>query len=129
MSEQDIELVRRAYEEWNAGGLSALERRAADSIVLEDAPQLPDSGVWRGRAAVLARLAEVAQTIGGTWVDIRDVSTAAGDVLVSMVWREDATPGSPAIGEVFHLVHVTDGCIDRVRVFLDEEAALTAAQR
>jgi ketosteroid isomerase-like protein len=127
MSEHDVALVRRAYEEWNTAGLSALEKWAADAIELEDAPQLPDSGAWKGRAAVLGRLAEVAAAIGGTWVDIGDVATAGDEVLVSMVWREDDRAGSPAIGEVFHLVHVTGERIDRLRVFLERDAALAAA--
>ena len=127
MSERDIAVVRSAYEQWNETGLSALERWAAESIELEDAPQLPDAGSWRGRAAVLARLAEVAATIGGTSVEITDVATAGEDVLVSMVWHEDDSAQSPALGDVFHLVHVAGGRIDRVRVFLSRDAALAAA--
>ena len=34
MSQHDVALVRRAYEEWNRAGLSALERWTADAIEL-----------------------------------------------------------------------------------------------
>ena len=124
MPENSVDLVRRAYEAWNEQGLEAFAQWAAQSLELEDAPQLPDAGVWQGREVVLARLAEVAEAVGGTWVDIRDVRAAGGEVLVSMMWREDSSPGSGEIGEVFHLVHVTGDRIDRVRVFTDADSAL-----
>jgi ketosteroid isomerase-like protein len=127
MGEGSVELVRRAYEAWNLEGLDAFGPWAAESLELEDAPELPDAGVWRGRDVVLARLADVAETVGGTWVDIRDVSAAGEDVLVSMMWHEDASPGSSEIGEVFHLVRVSGDRIDRVRVFTDADSARAAA--
>ena len=127
MAENSVELVRRAYETWNADGLDAFAARTAESLELVDAPQLPDAGVWHGRAVVMARLADVAEAVGGTWVDIRDVRAAGSEVLVSMMWREDPSPGSGEIGEVFHLARVTDDRIDRVRVFTDADSALAAS--
>jgi ketosteroid isomerase-like protein len=124
---ENSDLVRRAYEAWNADGLEAFAPWTAESLVLEDAPQLPDAGLWHGRVAVLARLAEVAATVGGTWVDIRDVRSAGGEVIVSMMWREDASPDSGELGEVFHVVRVSGDRIDRVRVFTDIASAETAA--
>ena len=127
MAENSVDLVRRAYEAWNADGLEAFAPWTSESLELEDAPQLPDAGLWRGRQAVLARLAEVAATVGGTWVDIRDVRRAEDEVIVSMMWREDASPDSGELGEVFHVVRVSGGQIDRLRVFTDVASAEAAA--
>jgi ketosteroid isomerase-like protein len=127
MAENSVDLVRRAYEAWNADGLEAFAPWTAESLELEDAPQLPDAGLWRGRESVLARLAEVAATIGGTWVDIRNVRSAGDEVIVSMMWREDASPDSGELGEVFHVVRVSGGQIDRLRVFTDVASAEAAA--
>jgi ketosteroid isomerase-like protein len=127
MAESSVELVRRAYEAWNEDGLDAFAPWTAESLELEDAPQLPDAAIWRGRETVIARLAEVAATVGGTWVDIREVRPAGGEVIVSMMWREDDSPDSGELGEVFHLVRVAGDRIDRVRVFTDAGSALAAA--
>ena len=127
MAENSVELVRRAYETWNEEGLEAFAPFTAEALELVDAPQLPDAGIWRGRAAVIARLAEVAATVGGSWVDIREVRPAGDEVIVSMMWREDDSPDSGELGDVFHVVRVAGDRIDRVRVFVDAGSALAAA--
>ena len=55
-----MDLVRSVYERWNADGVDTIGRWLADLVELQDAPELPDSGAWRGRERVLARLHEVA---------------------------------------------------------------------
>jgi ketosteroid isomerase-like protein len=129
MTEQVLELVHRAYESWNSDGLAALEPWLADRVELSDAPELPDSGTFQGRDAVLARLEEVAATMGGGWADLRDFRAFEDEVLVSMVWQADDTASGAAFGEVFHVVRVAGGQITRVRVFLEERAALEALRR
>jgi ketosteroid isomerase-like protein len=123
----DESLVRSVYETWNAEGPDAIGSRLADSVVLEDAPELPDAGTWKGRQAVLGRLREVAETIGGGWVEVQRIQSAGGEVVVSMVWHEAEGRATPAFGEVFHLVRVEGGQIVSMRVFLSETAALAAA--
>jgi hypothetical protein len=69
---------------------------------------------------------EVAAAIGGRWVDIDDVRTVGDEVLVSLTWRlERASPTT--IASVYHVVRVEGGSIARIRVFLNEDAALRAA--
>jgi len=87
---------------------------------------MPDARPWRGRDAVLARLEEVAASIGGRWVELREVRPVGGEILVAMTWRMDSSSDSAVLGDVFHLVEVADGRIRRIRVFLTEEDALAA---
>jgi ketosteroid isomerase-like protein len=127
MAENDAKLVRRAYEAWNSEGVDALAPWLADDVELEDAPELPDAAAWRGRAAVLGRLRDVAEAVGGGSADLREFRDLGEEVLVSLVWQTGDQADSPAFGDVFHLVRVTDGRIARVRVFLRESAALEKA--
>jgi ketosteroid isomerase-like protein len=127
MGDSDIELVRHAYEVWNASGLGALEPWLADAVELHDAPEMPDAGVSRGRESVRARLEEVAQALGGGWVELGRFRAFGDQVLVSMVWQAEAD-GSTKFGSVFHLVRVADGRIAGIRVFLSEDAALAALE-
>jgi ketosteroid isomerase-like protein len=118
------QLVRRAYEAWNAGGPDALAPFVTDDVELVDAPELPDSSRWRGRDAVLARVAEVADAVGGHGGDLEDFRVVGDDVLVTMCWRRDSDAhGEATLGEVFHVVTVEGGLIARIAVFLDEAAA------
>jgi ketosteroid isomerase-like protein len=127
MARDDEALVRRVYELWNSDGPHVLEAYGTDSIELVDAPQMPDARVNRGQAEVLARLEEVAESVGGRYVRIDDVSAAGDEVLVALRWCVDDTPSSATLGEVFHLVRVADGKIARMRVFLTRAEALAAA--
>ncbi len=126
--EQSVDLVRRAYEAWNSRGLEALDPFAADAIELEDPPQMPDGATWRRRDAVFARLEDVAEAVGGSWVELREVRPVGDEVLVSMTWQRDDASGSPVLGDVFHVVRVRDGEIVRMRVFLSEADALDAVR-
>lgn len=126
MSADRAALVRRAYEEWNAGGVPAFFAWMAEAIELRDPPQLPDAGDWRGRAEVTRRLDEVATAVGGSSVELRDVRVLGNEVLVVMDWQRQGTGGSASLGAVYHLVRLTGDRIDRVRVFLTEEDALDA---
>ena len=127
MSERNVDLVRSVYKQWNEKGVDTIGPRLADGVELQDAPELPDAGTWSGRDTVLARLREVAEAVGGGWVDIQDVRPAGGEVVVSMVWHEQQATGSPAFGDVFHLVQVDGDRIARIRVFITLADALEAA--
>ena len=127
MSQADEGLVRSVYESWNSEGLDSIASRLADAVELQDAPELPDASTWKGRPVVLARLREVAEAVGGGWVDLQSVRSVGDEVVVSMLWQEAPAEGSPAFGEVFHVVRVAGGEIECMRVFLTEAAALAAA--
>jgi hypothetical protein len=118
-------LVEKAYRAWNADGPRAFVEFATDDVEVHDAPELPDAQVWTGRDAVVGRLEEVVATTGGTWADIDDVRAVGDEVLVSLTWRMERG-GSATLAAVYHLVGVEGDRIARVRVFLEEAAALQA---
>jgi ketosteroid isomerase-like protein len=127
MAQDDEALVRLAYEAWNSSGPRVLESFGASSVELVDPPQMPDSRTYRGHAAVLARLEEVADAVGGRHAHIDEVSPVGDEILVALTWRVDASPESAVLGEVFHVVRVEGGKIARMRVFLARDEAMTAA--
>ena len=123
MSDENAELVRRIYESWNSGGLDALAPYLTDAVELMDAPQMPDAETITGRDAAIARLREVNEAIGGGTVDLRAITPIGDAVLVSMLWRASAEPGSAEFGEVFHVVRLAGDRICSMHVFVDEQAA------
>ena len=56
MSEENVEIVRRAYEAWNQGGAESAKRFWAEDYEFHDPPDFPDPRVVRGRDAVAAHL-------------------------------------------------------------------------
>jgi ketosteroid isomerase-like protein len=127
-AEDAEKLVRRAYEAWNDAGPGELAPYLADEAELHDAPELPDAQCWSGSDAVLARLADVAAAVGSSSGELRGFHAAGPKVLVEIAWqREGDRPGEASLGRVYHVVRVTGGKIARIRVFLDQAAALRAA--
>ena len=119
-------LVEEAYRAWNAAGPGAFVEFATQDVEVHDPPELPDAQTWSGREAVVGRLEDVVATTGGTWADIDDVRPAGDEVLVSLTWRMERG-SSATLAAVYHLVRVQGDRIARVRVFLDEDAAVQAA--
>ena len=124
--EQRVGTVNDAYEAWNTIGPEGLRPWVTDDLELHDPPQMPDGRTWRGLDAVIARLQEVAASIGGRWVELRELRPVGDEVLVAMTWRVDSSSDSAVLGDVFHLVAFAGGKIGRIRVFLTEEDALAA---
>jgi hypothetical protein len=119
-------LVEEAYRTWNASGPRAFVEFTAETIELHDPPELPDAQAWVGRDAVVARLEDVVAATGGRWADIEAIRPVADEVVVSLTWRlERESPTT--LASVYHVVRVEGDRIARVRVFLDEEAAVRAA--
>jgi SnoaL-like domain len=119
-------LVDEAYRIWNANGPRAFSPYTTENVELHDAPELPDSQVWVGRDALVARLEELVAATGGRWADIEEIRAVGDEVLVSLTWRlERASPAT--LGSVYHVVRVEGDRIARIRVFLDEGAATRAA--
>ena len=127
MGTDRVELVRAAYEGWNAEGLGALAPVLSEASELHDAPEMPDASVSRGREAVLARLDEVAQAVGGGSVEFLSIRPAGDAVLVAMRWIVPREGRATELGSVVHLVEVRDGAIASIRVFLDERQATEVA--
>jgi hypothetical protein len=127
MTGYPIDLVRHFYDAWNQYGPGVLDRYAVADVELHDAPELPDSGRWRGREAVVRRLEEVAEHVGGGWVEVRDVRGFGSTVLVRMRWKLDERVHGAEVGDVFHVVGVEAGKIVSIAVFLREFEAFAAA--
>ena len=127
MSDANVALVRRIYEAWNSEGLDALVPWLSETVELQDAPEMPDAVSVHGRDAVLARLREVAEAMGGGSVELHELSAFGDEVLVPMVWRAGDQAGSAEFGDVFHVVRVSGEQIVSLRVFVDEDAARAAA--
>ena len=128
MSDENVELVRRAYEAWNEGGPESLKRFLAEDGEWHDPPNLPDSRVVRGRDAVAAYLTGQQRVAGLMKVTIVDVR-ARGE---TVVLRLELTLHGPESGidvpaELSQVSEVADGRIQRVLMFFTWVEALEAA--
>jgi ketosteroid isomerase-like protein len=128
MSQENVELVRRAYEAWNEGGSESAKRFWAKDVEYHDPPNLPDSRVVRGRDAVAAYLTSQVKVIGDMEVTLVDLRVRGEAIVLRMeVTMQGAESGVNFPGEIGPVVEAADGRIQRFRMFMTWKEALEAA--
>src|SRR6476646_913807 len=89
MSQENVEIVRRAYEAWNAGNMDALRDLYDPGAIivrqLEGWPEGPDPSV--GREAVIRAFEQMRAARKGEAFEPTSLTDAGDRVVVSHVWR------------------------------------------
>jgi ketosteroid isomerase-like protein len=132
MSEENVELVRRAFETYTRGDIEAVVRMCSEDILITQAPEVIATGVppeQHGHAGVLEAF--------GIWPDqwhdfeiaIDRVVADPGDyVVVATLQRGRGKQSGVAVeAEFFFGFAVRDGKIAEWHIFTDEDDALAKA--
>lgn len=127
MSQDDADTIRRAYEVWNESGPEALtDQFWAEDAVYREGPGWPNAGVYRGRAAALARMQSLIGLLGPIEVRL-DELIEVGDgrfvACTSMVGQGADAPYTQSFAIVQRL---RDGLIVGADYYLDRAQALQA---
>jgi ketosteroid isomerase-like protein len=126
MSQQNVEIVRAAFEAWMRGDLDAMLANADPDVEWYVLPDAPDPGPHRGRDVVLERMA--------VWRDMLALRGEvfeyidAGDCVVMPVRMRGRPPGSDAdvvLDEVY-VSRFLDGKIVELREYRTKAEALEA---
>jgi ketosteroid isomerase-like protein len=128
VSEQDADRIRRAFEVWNESGPAVLTDQfwAEDAVYRED-PDWPDAGVYRGRAAALARMRSLVDLIGPVEVRLDELIETDDGRFVACVSMVGAEAKDAPYTRSFAVVHrLRDGLIVEADYYLDRAKALEA---
>jgi uncharacterized protein len=121
MSEQSVEVVKRAYAAFAEGDVPAVLGAFADDIEWHEAEGMPYGGVYRGGEAVAQNVfGPISQDVEGFAVTPEEYM-ASGDtvaVVVSYTGTGKAT-GKPLDLPVVHVWDIQDGKAVRFRQFAD----------
>src|SRR6476659_6850133 len=127
MSQENVEIVRRAYGAWNAGDMDALRDLYDPGAIivrqLEGWPEGPDASV--GREAVIRVFEQMRAARKGEALEPTSLTDAGDRVVVSHVWR-GADYGSELKLEFAVVFTLRDGRIFLVENFSDNAEALKA---
>jgi ketosteroid isomerase-like protein len=129
MSKEDADRLRRAYEVWNDSGPAAVtEQFWAEDAVYREGPGWPDAGVFRGRAAALARMQTLIDAVGPIKVrldELIDVGDGRFVACTRMVGESAAS--DPPYTQSFAVVQrLRDGLVIEADYYLDRAQALEA---
>jgi uncharacterized protein len=127
MSEENVALVRRAFDAYVAGDIDEVLRVCAEDIVVTQAPEVP--GVppqQRGHAGVLEAFGLWPEQWDDFRIEIERVAAHPGDhvVVVTRQSGRGKTSGVEVRGEFTFAFTVRDGKIVEWRIFVDESQAL-----
>ena len=129
MSQEDADTIRLAYEVWNESGPAAVtERFWAEDAVYREGPGWPKAGVYRGRAAALARMQDLIDLIGPIAVHLDDLIDIGDGRFVACTRIVGQGAEDAPYTRSFAVVHrLRDGLIVEADYYLDRAQALQAA--
>ena len=129
MSQENVEIVRRAYEAFNEGGVDAAAAYLHPDLVWEDRYELPGAGVYRGREGFREAVGRFYEAWDDLTVSADEISDVGDDkVLVEHRWRgRGKEGGTPIDTVVWNVLTLEDGLIIRRQAFGERAMALEAA--
>ena len=129
MSQENAERIRRAYEVWNESGPAAVtEQFWAEDAVYREGPGWPNAGVYRGRAAALARMRDLIDLAGPIEVHLDDLIDVGDGRFVACTRMVGKGASDAPYTQTFAVVHrLRDGLIVEADYYLERAEALQAA--
>jgi ketosteroid isomerase-like protein len=129
MSEENVEIVGRAYERLNAGDVDGFLQSCATDFEFRDLPELPGSGVFIGHDAMRGWYATLVDAFEDLRFEVDEFIDTAGDRVVLMNRATGQGRGSGATVELAFSTVLTlrGGKVIKLIVYGDHAEALEAA--
>ena len=128
MSQENVEVVRRAWQAFISEGVEATLEGWTEDCVFEEFPEMPESAVYVGRD----RLPEAVEHFTEVWSDIAleplEFIDAGEQLVITVVaYRgRGGAGGAPLDALATWLYEMRDGRVFRARAFTTKEQALKA---
>jgi ketosteroid isomerase-like protein len=124
MSEENVEIVRAAFEAWNAGDMDALGESYDPGIIWRPPEGWPEPGPYVGREAVMRQLEQMRETWDADSFELISDFIDLGDrVAVRLIWRA-VGHGPESNIEVTGVYTVRKGRVFNIEFFWDHAEAL-----
>jgi len=128
MSQENVEMVRRAFEAYNRGDIDAVVTDFASDCEYVPSGALPGGrGVYRGPEGYKRFIGWLRDGFDDARVDVNDVIDAGNQVLVSVTVRgHGRQSGAAASWDLWQVWTIRDGKFVRGQAFTDRTEALEA---
>ena len=127
MSRENVEMVRRGYEAYNAGDLATLREMWDPDIVMYHLEGWPEPGPSVGRDAVMRELKQLREPWqeGDSVEPVGDLIESGNHVLARDVWRGSGS-GPDSVMEFTTVYTFRKGKLITVQRYWDHDEALEA---
>jgi ketosteroid isomerase-like protein len=126
MSQENVEIARKAIEAWNAEDMDALRALYDPDAVYAVPSDWVDAGPYLGREAVMDQFRVLREIFSDSSFDPIDLLDAGDHVVVQVDFHGD-TRGLPLTTEMAWVYTVRRGLIVRLEIFRSKDEALEAA--
>ena len=127
MSQENVELVKAAFEAWNAGDMDAVREMHDPSVIARTLEGWPEPGPFVGRDAVMRQFARVRAAWDTDAIEPIGDFLDAGDRVIVRVFFHDLGIGPEANLEFTIVYTVRERRIFFIEYFWDHAEALEAA--
>jgi ketosteroid isomerase-like protein len=129
MSQENVEMARRAYEALERGDFDGMVSDLAPSFEYVTTGAIPGvTGAYRGREGLREFLRWMWDEFDSPRIEVHDLTDAGDQVLVSVTLRgRGKQSGVEASWDVWHLWTMQDGKVVHGQAFASREKALEAA--
>jgi ketosteroid isomerase-like protein len=126
MSQENVEIVRAAFEAYNAGDMDAFRKLYDPDVIMRPPAGWPEPGPFVGREAAMHQLAQMRETWDADALELTsDFIHAADRVAVRVIWH-GAGHGPEMCLEVTDVFTVRKGKIFGIEFFWNHAEALEA---
>jgi len=126
MSQENVEIVHRFFEAWNARDADALAETAHPQAEIILPRNLLEGGSYAGPEGARRALADALETWEETSVTVEAIREA-GDQLVVLGRTVNSPPGGPRTQtSAGYVIRIQDGKLAHLRPFMSHEEALEA---
>ena len=129
MSQENVEIVRRAFDAYNRGDIDAAVADIAPDCEFRPTGALPGvRGVYRGPEGYRRFIAWISDEFEDVRVSLDGLADEGDRVLVSLTIRgRGRQSGAPTSWHLWHVWTAQEGRLIRGQAFVDEAEALEAA--
>ena len=129
MSQENVEIARRAFDAYNRGDIDAAVADIAPDCEFRPTGTVPGvQGAYRGPEGYRRFIAWLSDEFEDVQVSLNDLTDAGDRVLVSLTLQgRGRQSGAPTSWHLWHVWAIQDAKLVRGQAFVDEAEALKAA--
>jgi uncharacterized protein len=128
MLDENVEIVRRAWDAWESGDLSAANAAMSPDLVTYVAPPIPVTGTYYGPEGFLQLTLDWAESFDELVITAQEFIDAGDQVVVRSLHKSRGVEsGVPVEAEVWYVWTLSGRKAVRAAVFNDRSEALEAA--
>jgi ketosteroid isomerase-like protein len=123
VSQENVEVVKAAFDAWNAGDMDRLRDMYDPNVVMQTVADWPEPGPYVGREAIMRQWEQMRATFDADALELIDFIDSGDRVAVRLIWR-GAGQGPELNMEMTNVLTVRNGRIVGLEYFWDHTKAL-----